>query len=346
MKFPFRPPRFVVLGLLLGLMAGQLSAQSLPRLLEDIKVSEVDGQETVRFSFSESYDGIPLEEHGPGTLSLSFSGTGSSTPVRNFRVRDSRIFRDIRVVQNKYSTTVSFNLKDSKATLKGRLEFDREKNTLRMRISPTPAGQVARSTGSAAGENLLSQMSKTIAGTSAAAGPGAENDSPLPPAPIAAEADAQPLGLYEGVGWLGTISLLGVSLAAIVAGLYMVLYLYRRIFGARLAGSSEGYPIKLLSTFHIGPKQRVVVLDINGEVVACGVTANQISLITRLGGAGQTQRKTSAGRPNRPLPAGGTRAAAGASANPATQSKPTRLDPVQQFAETLKEKVGSMKRIK
>jgi len=160
------------------------------------------------------------------------------------------------------------------------------------------------------------------------------------------EADAQPLGLYEGVGWLGTMTILGVSLAAIVVGLYLVLYLYRRIFGARLAGAADTYPIKMLSSFHIGPKQRVIVLNINGEIVACGVTASQISLITRLGTSGQTQRKASGGRPNRPTPVGGSRDAAGASASPAVQSKSARPDPVQQFAEALKDKVGSMKRIK
>lgn len=346
MKFPFRPPRIAVLGMLLGLMAGQLSAQSLPRLLENIKVSEVDGQEIVRFSFSEPYDGVPLEEHGRGTMSLGFSGTGSSTPVRNFRVRDSKIFQDIRVMQNKYSTTVSFNLKDPKSTLKTRLVFDRENNTLRMRVSPATGRQVERGAKPAAEESLLSQMSRTIAGAEAPAGPGGKFENPPPPVPTAVETDAQPLGMYEGVGWLGTMAMLGISLAAIVGGLYIVLYLYRRIFGARLAGSAEGYPIRLISSFHLGPKQRVIVLDINGEVVACGVTASQISLITRLGGANQAQRKASAGRPNKTPSTGSARTAAGTSARPATQSRPANLDPVQQFAEALKDKVGSMKRIK
>jgi len=178
MKFPLPPPRGLVLGLLLGLMAGQLSAQPLPRLLVDIKVSEINGQETVQFSFSESYAGVPLEEHGPGTMSLGFSGTGSSTPVRNFRVRDSKIFEDIRVVQNKYSTTVSFNLKDPQSTLKGRLGFERDKNALRMRIIPVASPQLTQILKPAPEENLLSQMSKTIAGAGAASGQGGGRSKP------------------------------------------------------------------------------------------------------------------------------------------------------------------------
>jgi hypothetical protein len=45
------------------------------------------------------------------------------------------------------------------------------------------------------------------------------------------------------------------------------------------------------------------------------------------------------------MPSGGSQAA-GAPARQATQSKPAKADPVQQFAEALKDKVGSMKRIK
>jgi flagellar protein FliO/FliZ len=345
MKFRFRPAGSLVLGLLIGLMAGPILAQSLPRLLENIKVSEVNGQETVRFNFSESYEGVPLEDHGPGRMSLSFSGTGSATPVRSFRVPESKVFEDIRVVQNKYSTTVSFTLKQSNASLKGRLGFERDKNILRMSVLPAAVPAVPVAAKIAPEENLLSQMSKTITGAPAPSG------QQMPGKPLAAaETPQQRLGQYEGVGWLGTITMLGISLAAIVAGLYVVLYLYRRVFGARLPGSVAGYPIKMLSSFHIGPKQRVVVLEINGEVVACGVTASQISLITRLGGAGQAQRRPTGGRPSKPAgetrPAASAASSAGAAARPAAQSRSTKPDPVQQFAEALKDKVGTMKRIK
>lgn len=345
MKFRIRLAVSLMLGLLTGLMAGQILAQSLPRLLENIKVSEVNGQETVRFNFSESYEGVPLEDHGPGRMSLSFSGTGSATPVRSFRVRESKEFEDIRVVQNKYSTTVSFTLKQPNTSLKGRLKFERDKKVLRMSILPAPVAAKPLAAKPAPEEDLLSQMSKTITGAPAATG----QETPFT-APAAAESPTQRLGQYEGVGWLGTITMLGISLAAIVAGLYLVLYLYRRVFGARLPGSVAGYPIKMLTSFHIGPKQRVVVLDINGEVVACGVTASQISLITRLGGAGQAQRRPTGGRSGKPAgeprAAAGAASSAGAAARPAAQSRSTKPDPVQQFADALKDKVGSMKRIK
>jgi flagellar protein FliO/FliZ len=348
MTIRFCPPHRLLLGLLcgwlIGSVAGLAHAQSLPRLLQDIKVSEVSGRETVRFHFSETYQGIPAEEHGRGRMSVNFSGTGSSTPVRNFRVKDSKIFQDIRVVQNKYSTTVSFTLKDPNSSLKGRLAFTQDKSVLRMAVRSVAGAPTAMEAKPAAEENLLSQMSKTIAGAGTNLGQGGgEAGAPA----SAAEVPGQALGQYAGVEWMGTLVMMGISLAAIVGGLYLVLFIYRRFFGARISRLGGEYPIRLVSSFHIGPKQRVVVLDINGEKVACGVTASQISFLARLGGgAGQAQRRAAAVRPNRPAPAGEPRASGAPTAAAATQSKPVKADPVQQFAEALKEKVGSLKRIK
>lgn len=348
MTFRFCPPRRLLLGLLygwlMGSVAGLAPAQSLPRLLQDIKVSEVSGRETVRFRFSEAYQGIPLEEHGRGRMSVNFSGTGSSAPVRKFRVQDSKIFQDIRVVQNKYSTTVSFTLKDPNSSLRGRLAFTQDKNVLRMAVRPAAGAPAAMEVKPAAGEDLLSQMSKTIAGAGTPLGRGG-GEAGTPAA--AAGASAQPLGQYEGVEWMRTMVMLGVSLAAILGGLYLVLFIYRRFFGSRFSRLGGDYPIRLVSSFHIGPRQRVVVLDINGEKVACGVTASQISFLTRLGGgAGQAQRRAAAVRPDRPAPAGELKSSGAAVAAAPAESKPAKADPVRQFAEALKEKVGSLKRIK
>jgi flagellar biogenesis protein FliO len=145
---------------------------------------------------------------------------------------------------------------------------------------------------------------------------------------------------------------LGLSLLAIVAGLYLLVFLYNRFFGARLGKLGGTYPIKLLSSFHLGPKQRIVVLDVNGEIVACGVTPTQISFLTRLGGGATAgQRRQAPARPQRPAPArgvgsGGGQTTAAAAAGEAARARPAKPDPVQQFADALKEKVGSMKRIK
>ncbi len=339
-----------LLCLMLAPAGGRLAAQALPRLLEDIKVLEDKGQEALLFRFSQNYAGQPAEKHGAGHFSLNFSGTGSAAPVRNISARESKVIGDIRVVQNKYSTTVTFSLKDARATMKGRLGYIHDGNLLRVSLGPQAASSAAPA-GAGQEENLLAQMSKTITGQSAP--PPAESKTQAQaasPAPGAAEDAVQPLGQFEGVEWMSTLLKLVFSLAAILGALWLVLWLYNRLTGARAARQEGAYPIKLLTSFHIGPKQRIVVLDIKGEVVACGVTASQISYLTRLGenGPGGGPRGV-APRPARPSPSGGAKPATrpgGAAAQPAAQAKAARTDPVQQFADALKDKVSSLKRIK
>ena len=120
---------------------------------------------------------------------------------------------------------------------------------------------------------------------------------------------------------------------------YYATPVYNRFLAGKFGGSSGSYPIRHLGSFAIGPKQRIVVLDINGEVVACGVTPNHISFLTRLGGPRQAGSKRTDPK-SAPQPTGGAATREVVAADPASK------DPVHQFAETLKEKVRSLKRIK
>ncbi len=386
MRQPFRLARFLPVLTVLGLWVGAIPAhaQLMPRLLENIQVLEAGGRESVEFRFSSPYQGVPLEEHGRGRFSLGFSGTGSRVPVRNFRATGSKVIKDIRVVQNKYSTTVSLTLKDPSASLKGRLAFINDKELLRVFIGGRGTRPAAGGGDPGGEQSLLSQMTKTIAGDTGRAPPAG---TALPAtgsglAPAAAKAESSTLGKYEGADWWPTMLTLGLSLAAVIGGLYSVMFLYNRLVGPRmnrLGGSS--FPIKQVASFHIGPKQRIVVLDINGELVACGVTPGQITFLTRLGGATAAgPHRPAPNRPRRPAPpaaaaAGGggaagsepsaegsttagsgpeeatTKETAAKQAEPAQKGPKTaeprhQPDPVQQFAEALKEKVSSMKRIK
>lgn len=336
------------------------------RLLEEVQILEANGREILKFHFSSPYQGIPIEEHAAGKVELTFSATSSKVPERKLLATESKIIRDIRVLQNKYSTTVTLNLKNPSASLKGKLGFSNEKNLLRVSIGAKPgqpqaapgvsARGVSAQKGSGQEPSLLSQMTRTIAGETRRT-PAAGSE-----AAAAAQADLPKLGKYAGVDWWPTMLTLGLSLAAIIALLYLVMYLYKRLLGPRLGRLGEGLPIKQVSSFHIGPKQRIVVLDINGELVACGVTPNQISFLTRLGGGAAAQRRGAPARPPKPAPPGAAAAKPGAAQAAPSQpesrggagrergrsaSAPTpQADPVQQFADALKEKVSSLKRIK
>ena len=370
-RAPEMPPRlaklalaFVLAGSLLCFGAGAWS-QSFPRMLEDIKL--FGRGEAIQLAFSQPYEGLPTEEHGPGRLSLTFVGVGSAKPVRDFRSPEGSLYREIKVVQNRYSTTVTFLLRDPKQNLKERVTFARDKNLLNVDIRLNGAAQPAAPEAAArpAGEPLLSEMEQKIAGlpaqksapvgqppapqpaaqtpaAQAVSQPAAKPSTPATPTVTAPKPVAEPAAAPLGLGgipesnFFATLATMVVALTIMLGGLYGVLYIYKRYFHSRLARFAGTPAIRQIASFSIGPRQRIVILEINGEWIACGVTPSQITFLTRLTGGHPAAHAES--------PAGaGSAAREAADAGPAVN--PAKPDPVHQFAEVLKQKVRSLKRI-
>ncbi len=336
----------VVTGVVVCLVAGGTAlAQSFPRYLQQVRLTAAQNAEVIEFHFSQPYQGQPIVKYRPGVVALNFSATGSKTPGRTQKVTDSRVIRDYKVVQNRSSTTVTFNLKQRGDTLQGRLEFVSKGKILNVVVplAPLPAAAAAEKGG--VPQSLQREMNARVLGTS---------DSG---AASAAPKAAQPLGGYNDSELLTPLLTMLVALAVVILVLYLVMLFYNRYFARRLRRFGGGYAVKMLASFHIGPRQRVVVLDINGAVMACGVTPSQITMLTRLnantgaGGAAPGRAKRPATSAARGAGAAeGQVAAAAADALPADkggaqEQPPARTDPVSQFAETLKEKVRSLKRI-
>ncbi len=263
--------------------------------------------------------------------------------MRALRPVEESIYREIKVVQNRYSTTTTFVLKDAALSLKDRLAFASEDNVLRLQVQLPPALAPASAEGREA-QKLLREMEQRIGG------PEARNAVPAAAQGGGAEGGGgMEFGQLAGGDFFSSLVSMVVALVVIIGALYGVLYLYNRFFATRLGRFTSSHAIRQVASFHIGPRQRVVVLDINGELIACGVTPNQISYLTHLGGKGPVARQAAAAAAeglaaqrrdeDAPAPGGGTRAA------PALAADAARDDPVHQFAEVLKQKVRSLKRI-
>jgi flagellar biogenesis protein FliO len=323
---------------LLVLGVSNAMAERFPRQLENIRM--FGKGETIEFIFSQPYQGQPVQEHGKGFFSLSFSGTGSAKPVRDLRPVEESIYKSIRVIQNRYSTTVTFNLRDQGLDLKQKLSLIPEGKVLRVKLDGgVPVAALAATPDPA--EKLLQQMENRIAGKKSGtdAQPAASKGLGKPEAQLA-------FGDLAGGEFFYSLVSMVIALVIIVAALYGVLYLYNRFFAGRLRRLTGSHAIRQVASFHIGPRQKIVLLDINGEVIACGVTPNQISYITHLGGKGfagvrpgglmDGEKENEESRSESP----------GQQKNsPAEDLREGKGDAVHQFAEVLKQKVRSLKRI-
>ena len=343
-----KPYAFLLALLIAGTLlldAAGARAQRFPRQLENIKM--FGKGESIEFIFSKPYEGSPVVETSKGSFSLSFSGTGSTKPVRSLRPVEESIYKEIKVVENRYSTTVSFQLKDTSLNLKDKLGFTADKNVLKVAVN-APESKPAPSPQGQATQELLREMESRIAGGSAADSAGAMASGAAAGAVAAADPAAPAslaLGDLSGTPFFYSLLTMVIALVIIVGGLYGVLYLYNRFLATRLRRFTGSHAIRQVASFHIGPRQRIVVLDINDEIIACGVTPNQITYLTHLGGKGP-QGRLPVGGEGGGLPSGeggpGTKAS---NALPPELRQPTPADPVHQFAEVLKQKVRSLKRI-
>ena len=73
-----------------------------------------------------------------------------------------------------------------------------------------------------------------------------------------------------------------VAMLAIVLGLLvLVLYLMRRFLFIN-RGAKGDLLIKILSSLHLSPKERIEVIEVSGERIVLGITPGNITFLTKL----------------------------------------------------------------
>ena len=82
--------------------------------------------------------------------------------------------------------------------------------------------------------------------------------------------------------WTVTMLTLVLSLLFVLLLIFLIAYLYNRFFSGKFPSIQGSIRIKQVSSFHVGPKQKVIILDMNNRKYACGVTPTSINLIAEL----------------------------------------------------------------
>jgi flagellar protein FliO/FliZ len=76
---------------------------------------------------------------------------------------------------------------------------------------------------------------------------------------------------------LRTVAMLSIVLGLVV----LVLYLMRRFLFIN-RGAKGDLLIKILSSLHLSPKERIEVIEISGERIVLGITPGNITFLTKL----------------------------------------------------------------
>jgi flagellar protein FliO/FliZ len=78
------------------------------------------------------------------------------------------------------------------------------------------------------------------------------------------------------------IAIKSASMLAIVIGvLILALYLMKRFMQGRTATNGKG-AVKSLATHYFSPRERIEVVDVEGERIVVGIASNGISYLTTL----------------------------------------------------------------
>jgi len=76
---------------------------------------------------------------------------------------------------------------------------------------------------------------------------------------------------------LKTVSMLFIVLGVLV----LVLYIMKKFMSPKGKGNGE-LIIKVVSSLHLSPKERVEVIEISGERIVVGITPGNINFLTKL----------------------------------------------------------------
>jgi flagellar protein FliO/FliZ len=78
----------------------------------------------------------------------------------------------------------------------------------------------------------------------------------------------------------------GIMLCIVLAVLFSVLYWIKRLLSGQSSFHGQGV-IKQIASHHLAPKEKVVLLDVLGEKILIGITAQSINCLAKIETGGE-----------------------------------------------------------
>ena len=244
-------------------------------ILKNIVVNSADESKHVHLEFDGSFSGEPLINFELGSISLRFDSARTSPTLPSFiDTKSHTIIKAIRAIQVPEKDVVHLDILLKSSGYRSEFPvITRSGNNIYLGLN----GNISSILPLSSTEILTREAEERV-----------NNDQSLSSKFSANSNDNSPINqpgdLLPNISedWTVTMLTLVLSLLFVLFLIYLIAYLYNRFFSGRFPSIQGAIRIKQVSNFHVGPKQKVIILDMNNRKFACGVTPSSINLIAEL----------------------------------------------------------------
>ncbi|MBC8220122.1 MAG: flagellar biosynthetic protein FliO [Proteobacteria bacterium] len=273
----FVRPAWLKVGISLVLWAGMIVpvVASEVRTLKNIEVISLENSSQLRLEFDGEFSGNPLINFESGSMSLRLDSAQIDSALALLTVPKADSFiKAVRAVQVPNTNIVHLDIlpKSSRVVL-GHPQINPAGNSLLVilpaKISTNPALSNTEVLKDEIGQRVKADSSfPSTFSKVATVNSSSDQSGELFPMP------AQ--------DWVETILTLVFALLFVLLLIYLIAYIYNRFFSGRFSAMQGNIRIRQVSSYHVGPKQKIIVFNMNDRLFACGVTATSINLIAEL----------------------------------------------------------------
>ena len=244
-------------------------------VLKNIEVNSNDESKHVRLEFDGEFTGEPLINFESGSISFRFDSVRTSPTLPSLIDTKSHLFiKAVRAVQVPETDVVHLDILLKSSGYKSEYPvITRSGNNIYLGLN----GNLASMPPLSSTEILTKEAEERVNNDQSLSSNFSANSTD--DAALSNVNDFLPIVTED---WTVTMLTLVLSLLFVLLLIYLIAYLYNRFFSGRFPSIQGAIRIKQVSSFHVGPKQKVIIFDMNNRKFACGVTPSTINLIAEL----------------------------------------------------------------
>ncbi|MBF0352433.1 MAG: flagellar biosynthetic protein FliO [SAR324 cluster bacterium] len=265
------------LTLILYLLAGILPVAANQNTLLNVQFSTLNHHERVTLEFREILQQEPVLNFEEGFFSLRLSDVDIRTGLSSLITPEANpLIKFIRITQGSAALLMEIVLIPPRVTPEGKYRMIRDKNTLSIDLDRVAL--LKSQPLSPVDKNFESEMAQKAMNGRLPETFTLEEGVPSESSPISESS----FSTSPEENWISTMLVLILALLVILMLIYLLAYGYNRFLSGKLPKLQSRFPVKIISSFYVGPKQKIVVLEINNQYFACGITPNAINFLTEV----------------------------------------------------------------